>query len=175
MLIPLRLSAYLYRGILEDKMQLQLHMILATASQILGLKFGSEAGGSRIELKRVLNAWIEGGTGLVVNLSEGGMAIQTMVFLEPGQTLKFALPLEGIEAAVRGMAEVIWCDRSGRAGLHFKGLSEGDRFLLSLWLARNQDQVLSKTVLRELQGNRASALLNAEVNCLPYHLEQESS
>jgi hypothetical protein len=142
-------------------------MILATASQILGSKFGAEAGGSRIELKRVLHAWLEGGSGLVVNLSEGGMAIQTMLSLKLGQTLKFALPLEGIEAGVRGMAEVVWCDGSGRAGLRFNGLSEGDRFLLSIWLARNQDHILSKTALHELQGSRSSALLNAEVNCLP--------
>lgn len=154
-------------------MQWQMHMILATASQILGSKFGTEAGGSRIELKRVLHAWIEGGSGLVVNLSEGGMAIQTMVSLKPGQTVKFALPLEGIEAGVRGMAEVIWCDRSGRAGLRFNDLTKDDRFLLSIWLARNQDHILSKTALRELQGSRSSALLNAEVNCLPYLVDQE--
>ena len=55
-----------------------------------------------------------------MNLSEGGMAIQTMLSLKLGQTLKFALPLDGIEAGVRGMAEVMWCDNSGRAGLRSK-------------------------------------------------------
>ncbi len=148
-------------------------MILATASQILGSKFGTEAAASRIELTRVLHAWLEGGSGLVVNLSEGGMAIQTMLSLKVGQNLKFALPLEGIEAGVRGMAEVVWCDSSGRAGLHFNGLSESDRFLLSAWLSQNQDQILSKTALHELQGSQCSALLNAEVNCLPYLEDQE--
>jgi hypothetical protein len=148
-------------------------MILATATQILGSKFGTDASVSRIELKHVLHAWLDGGSGMVVNLSEGGMAIQTMLSLKMGQTLKFALPLDGIEAGVRGMAEVMWCDNSGRAGLRFKNLSESDRFLLSIWLARNQDHILSKTALQALRGGRASALLNAEVNCLPYLEDEE--
>ena len=150
---------------------MRMNMILATASQILGSRAGTELPVSRIELKRVLHAWIEGGSGLVVNLSEGGMAIQTMVALEPGQMIKFALPLDGIDAGVRGLAEVAWCDCSGRAGLRFRGFPERDRFLLRAWLAKNQDHVLSKSELRRIEGGKSSALLNAEVNCLSYLAE----
>ena len=77
-------------------------MILATAAQILGSNPKREAGAPRIAMSRLLYAQMSGGFGLVLNLSERGMAIQTMVSLNVGQTLKFVLPLSEDTADVSG-------------------------------------------------------------------------
>ena len=146
-------------------------MILATASQILGSKARKEIGGPRIEMGRLIYAKIPGGFGLVVNLSSAGMAIQTMVALKVGQSLAVTLRLPDDEVDLSGTAEVMWCDSSGRAGLQFRGMPDGDRERLKTWLWRGDDpcpRVLGKTDLHDLGESRASALLNAEVNCLQY-------
>jgi len=157
-------------------------MILATASQILGSKTKVEASDPRIEMSRLLYARISGGFGLVLNMSEGGMAIQTMVPLNVGQMLKFDLPLskagaEPAGAELTGTAEVVWCDCSGRAGLHFTEVSEGEQLRLRNWLGHDQDfpRVLCKEALQNLGSSRSSALLNAEVNCLQFLADREAT
>lgn len=153
-------------------------MILATASQILGSK--TAAATDRLDMSRLLYAQISGGFGLVLNMGEGGMAIQTMVPLKVGQTLKFGLPLGKIKAKapgaeLTGTAEVAWCDRSGRAGLHFTDVSETEQLQLKSWLRHQDNQefprALCQSSLRNLGNSRSSALLNAEVNCLQFFAE----
>jgi hypothetical protein len=158
-------------------------MILATASQILGSKSRAEADNSRIEMSRLLYARISGGFGIVLNLSEGGMAIQTMVPLKMGQILRFALPLRKAEAELTGTAKVAWCDCSGRAGLHFTDVSTAEQLRLNDWLRYSEGRafprVLCQAALQNLGSSRSSALLNAEVNCLQFlarqSLERDSS
>lgn len=152
-------------------------MILATASQILGSKTRLEAGAPRIEMSRLLYARISGGFGLVLNIGEGGMAIQTVLPLKVGQTLKFNLPLPKAGAELTGTAEVVWCDCSGRAGLHFTEVSEGEQLQLRNWLGHDQDfpRVLCKEALQNLGSSRSSALLNAEVNCLQFLADREAT
>jgi PilZ domain len=153
-------------------------MILATASQILGSKTRVEAGDPRIEMSRLLYIRISGGFGLVLNLSEGGMAIQTMIGLKVGQRLKFVLPLSEAEGELTGTAEVAWCDCSGRAGLHFTDVSEREQLQLRKWLGHDVDhdfpRGLCKATLKGLGSSRSSALLNAEVNCLEFLADREA-
>jgi hypothetical protein len=155
-------------------------MILATASQILGSKTRAEAG-DRLEMSRLLHARISGGFGLVVNVGEGGMAIQTMVPLKVGQTLKFGLPLgktkaEAAGAELAGTAKVVWCDCSGRAGLHFTDVSEAVQLQLQNWLrhqgSQDSPRALCQAALQNLGSSRSSALLNAEVNCLQFFADR---
>jgi hypothetical protein len=147
-------------------------MILATVAQILGSKTRAEAGDPRIEIGRLLYARISDGYGLVLNMGEGGMAIQTMVPLKVGQALKFGLPLAEAGAEMKGTAEVAWCDCSGRAGLHFLDVSESEQLQLRSLLGRDGDQgfprFLCQNALQNLGNSRSSALLNAEVNCLQF-------
>jgi hypothetical protein len=152
-------------------------MILATASQILGSKTRLEAGAPRIEMSRLLYARISGGFGLVLNIGEGGMAIQTVLPLKVGQRLKFNMPLPKAGAELAGTAEVVWCDCSGRAGLHFTEVSEGEQLQLRNWLGNDQDipRVLCKEALQNLGSSRSSALLNAEVNCLQFLADREAT
>jgi hypothetical protein len=160
-------------------------MILATAAQILGSNPKMEAGDPRIAVSRLLYAQMSGGFGLVLNLSERGMAIQTMVSLYVGQTLSFVLPLSEASAdtagtELRGTAEVAWCDCSGRAGLHFSDVSERDQLRLRSWLGHDEDgrdfpRVLCQAALQDLGSSRSSALLNAEVNCLQFFADREAT
>ena len=159
-------------------------MILATASQILGSKTKVEVSDPRIKMSRLLYARISGGFGLVLNMGEGGMAIQTMVPLNVGQMLKFDLPLskagaEPAGAELTGTAEVAWCDCSGRAGLHFTDVSEGEQFQLRSWLRHDEDhdfpRVLCQEALQDLGNSRTSALLNAEVNCLQFFADRDAA
>ncbi len=147
-------------------------MILAAVSRILGSKTRAEAGDPRIEMSRLLYARISGGHGMVLNMGEGGMAIQTMVPLKVGQTLEFGLPLAEAGGEMTGTAEVAWCDSSGRAGLHFLDVSEGEQLQLKSLLGHDGDQAfprfLCRSALQNLGNNRSSALLNAEVNCLQF-------
>lgn len=152
-------------------------MILVTASQILGTRTAPESAGTRIEIGKLLRARISGGAGLVLNLSEGGMAIQTMVSLQAGQTVEFHLPLREADAELAGTAEVAWSDCSGRVGLHFKDLSEPDRLWLKDWLRQGKGRAFPRMLGQQgiLQGpgsSRSSALLNAEVNCLQFLANQ---
>jgi len=150
-------------------------MILATSSQILGRK--TAPAGDRLELSRLLYAEISGGFGLVLNLSEGGMAVQTMVPLKVGQALKFALPsgktrAAGAGAELTGTAEVAWCDSSGRAGLHFTDVSDTKEIHFKTWLQQQGEpdspRALCEVAIENLGSSRSSALLNAEVNCLQF-------
>lgn len=146
-------------------------MILAATSKILASGGSMELGNPRIEMSRLLHVRFSCGSGIVLNLSEEGMAIQTMVSLELGQVLQIALQLPGCEDQVTGTAEVVWRDCSGRGGLHFADISERDRLRLTRWL-RNGDNALTHVLcnaeLHDLGSSRSSALLNAEVNCLQY-------
>ena len=97
--------------------------------------------------------------------------------LKLGQTLSFVLPLPEARADVAGaeltvLAEVVWCDCSGRAGLCFSHVSEAEQLRLRSWLQRDQGRnlprVLCQAALQDLGSSRSSALLNAEVNCLQF-------
>lgn len=127
---------------------------------------------SRINVARLLYVSISGGSGLVLNLSERGMAIQTMVELELGQLLQFALHLPEEEFQFTGTAKVAWCDCSGRAGLHFVDVPEQDSVRWRHWLAQSEHRflpsILCKAGLKNLGSSKSSALVNAEVNCLEY-------
>lgn len=146
-------------------------MILASTAQILGLKDTEAA--RRIPISRLLLVNLAGAFGVVLNLSESGMAVQTMLDLTAGECLSFALPLSAVEPPITGTAEVAWCDCSGRAGLRLRDLSDADAQRLRQWLggsdAAGVARPLSPSMVRNLGTGRSSALLNAEVNCLQYH------
>jgi hypothetical protein len=75
----------------------------------------------------------------ILNLSDKGMAIQTMDILEPGRRYQFSFPLPDSDSEVQGDARIAWSDRSGRAGLEFVDLPPVDRLKLSQWTARMRD------------------------------------
>jgi hypothetical protein len=95
--------------------------------------------GLRVEVKPVVYvSWTEE-QAFLLNVSESGMAVQAMEILHPGRSLSFAFSLPDTSNEVRGMARIVWVDRSGRAGLQFLDVPEYDRFRLRQWIVQNQD------------------------------------
>jgi len=82
------------------------------------------------------------------NISEGGLAITTTVTFDPGATVKveFALPNEPTTFNID--AEICWCDKKGRAGLHFRTVLPCQQALLQDWLSRKIEQGIPEPVAR---------------------------
>ncbi len=82
-------------------------------------------------------------TGLVVDLSElldlneGGFAVQTSERLEPNRAVSLCLDLPETRSFIHGSGQVIWSDESGRSGIQFSALSESSRKILKEWLFAN--------------------------------------
>ncbi len=95
-------------------------------------------GGARIEVSQLVHVNFDREAAFVLNLSEGGMAIQAMAVLEPGHSLDFSFPLPETSTAIHGQARIIWSDRSGRAGLLFTDMPALDRLQLRNWVFTQQ-------------------------------------
>ena len=82
-------------------------------------------------------------TGLVVDLSElldlneGGFAVQTSERLEPNRAVSLCLDLPETRNFIHGSGQVIWSDELGRSGIQFSALSESSRKILKEWLFAN--------------------------------------
>jgi hypothetical protein len=95
--------------------------------------------GLRVEVKPVVYVnWTEE-PAFLLNLSESGMAVQAMEILHPGRSLPFTFSLPDTSNEVRGVARIVWVDRSGRAGLQFLDIPEYDLFRLRQWIGQNQN------------------------------------
>ncbi len=95
-------------------------------------------GGARIEVTQLVHVNFEREAAFVLNLSEGGMAIQAMDVLKPGHSLDFSFPLPDTSTAIHGHARIVWSDRSGRAGLIFTDMGPFDRLQLRNWVFAQQ-------------------------------------
>jgi PilZ domain-containing protein len=84
----------------------------------------------------------------MINISEGGMAINTSIPPHSGAAVeaRFVLPDTAGEFHVE--AEVCWSDNRGRAGLRFRSLSSEQRAKLQGWLSNKIAQGLPEPVLR---------------------------
>ena len=87
----------------------------------------------------------------IVNISEGGLAVNSSVAFKPGAAVKveFALPDQPTRFEVD--AEICWCDNKGRAGLHFQSLPSEQTQLLQGWLSQKIEQSLPESVARLFQ------------------------
>jgi hypothetical protein len=80
---------------------------------------------------------------LLLDVSESGMAIQTIGAFPQTADLPFRLELpRGIK--IRGLAEPVWTDSRGRAGLAFAQLSLRDQHSLESWLRSREEQNASR-------------------------------
>lgn len=71
----------------------------------------------------------------IIDLSEEGMAIQTVEPLEVGRAENWFLDFPEADAAVHTIGTVIWSDTSsGRVGIHFRDLPPGSLQALKKWL-----------------------------------------
>jgi len=70
----------------------------------------------------------------VVNISEGGVAIQSDTLLREGASVRLQLVFPDGKRIVESRAEVSWTGPGGRAGLHFVYVSEESKQEISRWL-----------------------------------------
>jgi len=79
--------------------------------------------------------------GLMVDISESGMAVQALAHLKPGADTFLQFELPGAAARIEASGTIAWADEiSGRAGIRFHGLSEASRACLQEWLDREASQ-----------------------------------
>jgi CheY-like chemotaxis protein len=73
---------------------------------------------------------------VLLNLSQGGMAVQALEPLAPGRVmqLRFDLPKETLRVEAQG--EIVWSDPSGRAGIRFIDMPATSQHNLQEWVAR---------------------------------------
>jgi hypothetical protein len=74
---------------------------------------------------------------MLLDISEGGMAIQGLEPLEPRRAFAVHFTLPGEAEEFEAVAAGAWSDPSGRCGLRFLGMPPVQRERLKLWLERN--------------------------------------
>ena len=73
----------------------------------------------------------------IVDISEGGMAIQTSSPLQVQRSVNLCLDLTATSACIRTTGEVVWANRSGRAGIRFPQMPDDSLRQLKEWLFLN--------------------------------------
>jgi CheY-like chemotaxis protein len=85
-----------------------------------------------------------------VNISEGGMAVSTVVQLTTGESvqLQFTLPGHGVPFSAE--ATICWW-KTGHLGVRFKSLSKEQKSELQVWLSRKLEEVLPEVVAEKFR------------------------
>lgn len=84
----------------------------------------------------------------MMNISEGGLAVSTTVTFDPCAAVKAEFVLPNVPKAFNIDAEICWCDKKGRAGLHFRSVMPDQLVLLQDWLSRRIEQGIPEPVAR---------------------------
>lgn len=71
---------------------------------------------------------------ILLNLSQRGLAVQTTDELTLAQMVYVSFLLPDSFKLIEGMAQVMWLDPSGRAGLEFRSLDDDTQKLLTQWV-----------------------------------------
>ena len=70
----------------------------------------------------------------VLDLSEGGMAIQCLGPVKPGQVLDISFLLPGTVNSISGKGIVAWSDPTGKTGIEFEVIGDEQRAALKQWV-----------------------------------------
>lgn len=90
----------------------------------------------RIAIHHLAHVDIEGmfDPAFILDLSEGGMAIQCLAPVEAGQALSISFLLPGTSLSVVGKGVVAWSDPTGRTGIEFSEIADEHREALRNWV-----------------------------------------
>jgi CheY-like chemotaxis protein len=90
----------------------------------------------RVAVHRLAHVDIEGmmDPAFVLDLSEGGMALQSLSPLRTGQVLDVSFLLPGTSTSISGKGVVAWSDPTGKTGIEFDGVNEEQRAALKSWV-----------------------------------------
>jgi len=72
----------------------------------------------------------------LVNVSQGGMQVQTDGPVESAKPLQISFELPGSKSLLKAQAEVAWQDQRGNVGIRFVKLAPRQQRTLQLWLAQ---------------------------------------
>jgi len=86
---------------------------------------------------------------IILDLSEGGMAIQALQAVEADGPLHLQFDLPGSLDSMSVAGEIVWADSSGRAGLRFLNLSEDQQQRLRDWVRSNGGRLWTATNLAD--------------------------
>ncbi|MGC2449713.1 MAG: PilZ domain-containing protein, partial [Candidatus Sulfotelmatobacter sp.] len=104
--------------------------------------------------------------GMILDLSEQGLSMQTMVPMDANRRLQFRLDLPD-SGALETTGYIAWADALGRAGVRFSDLPEDARLRLDQWLALHDEAPSHKapklTFDQMPASSRASALAGSEL------------
>jgi CheY-like chemotaxis protein len=70
----------------------------------------------------------------ILDLSEGGVAIQSLAPMHHGQVVGLAFQLPGTTHKISATAKVVWNDPTGRIGMEFEDISDQQRSWLKSWV-----------------------------------------
>jgi CheY-like chemotaxis protein len=90
----------------------------------------------RVAVHRLAHLNVEGmlDPAFILDLSEGGLAMQSLAAMHPGNRVGISFFLPGTETEVEGTGLVVWADPSGRTGLEFTELPDEQRAALKQWV-----------------------------------------
>src|SRR5580693_521660 len=104
----------------------------------------------------------------IVDISEGGMAIQTSSPLQVQRSVNLCLDLTATRTCIHTTGEVVWSDRSGRVGIRFPQMPDDSLRQLKEWLFVNVMAACVNHRADLLSGNSSTIQLSA--NPLPADL-----
>jgi ActR/RegA family two-component response regulator len=97
---------------------------------------------------------------LAINLSETGFGVQATETVPMRSNLAFRCRLPGTKHTLQGCCDVIWADRTGRAGMFFSYLAPTSRKELKHWLSKHRTRKNMVRALLPPVNVRASAMGN---------------
>ncbi len=75
-----------------------------------------------------------GNGGIIVDMSDGGIGVQTVAALQPSTSVDFSLLVPQLGAPIEGSAHVVWVTRGGQAGLRFAEVPDVARQRIAEWM-----------------------------------------
>jgi len=135
-------TAYEFRANFVLYKPLQAEQVLRSLRAARGFMPMDRRRSSRSAAKSLVHFDLPGSAGypaMLLDVNASGMSVQTTGAIPLRNTIPFRLQLpEG--GIVRGAAEVLWTDSSGRAGLIFSKLATQARESIASWLSSQQDR-----------------------------------
>lgn len=108
----------------------------------------------RVAVHRLAHVDIEGmlDPAFMLDLSEGGMAVQSLAPVKSGQVLNISFLLPGSGISIEGKGVVVWSDPTGRSGVEFADFSEEHHAALKAWVTQRVHTAPADAPDAELHG-----------------------
>jgi hypothetical protein len=91
-----------------------------------------------------------------VNISEGGMAVSTLVPFDAGEDVKVQFTLPGHKVPFLAESKICWL-QTGHLGVRFVSLSRERKSELQEWLSQKLEEALPESVARQFQKAESSS------------------